>query len=61
LPEVSVPDLPPAVPDPGDVDPVAALEPVTDLLPPAVQEILPPVQLPQVQGPPVQLPQLGER
>jgi putative nucleotidyltransferase with HDIG domain len=61
LPEVPVPALPPAVPDPDEVDPVAALEPVTGLLPPAVQETLPPLQLPQAQVPPVQLPQLGER
>jgi putative nucleotidyltransferase with HDIG domain len=56
LPDVAVPDLPQVGSDPGGTDPVAALEPVTDLLPPGVQEILPPVQLPPVQLPQVQVP-----
>jgi hypothetical protein len=59
LPGVSVPGLPPEVtnpelPDPND--PVAALEPVTDLLPPAVQDALPQVQVPGLEVPGVQLP-----
>jgi hypothetical protein len=51
-------NLPTAVPEAELPDPVATLDPGTDLLPPAVQDVLPALQLPQLQTPGVQGPQL---
>jgi putative nucleotidyltransferase with HDIG domain len=58
LPRVHLPSVPPELPETELPDPVAALEPVTDLLPPPVQDVLPALQLPQLQTPGLQVPSL---